>query len=156
MRRLKVISISLLILFCPFLVFTQNHPEDQDVNTSPDDKELIENHPGREIAQEKLDIRSNKHLNINFFTGTNYLFSKGTGSAGSIYFGTSAAYPVTPKFNLEFGAALNFYRLTDLPSGFFPENHLSEPGLHTANVTLYTRGDYFLSSRLTLITISGK
>src|SRR4030042_4287382 len=150
MKRLKVISISLLILSCPFLVFTQNHPEDQDVNASLDDKELIENHPGREIAQEKLDIRSNKPLKINFFTGTNYLFSRGIGSACSIYFSTSAVYPVTPKFTIESGAAVNFYRLTDLPSGFFPENNLSEPSLHTASVNLYAKGDYFLSSRLTL------
>ncbi len=127
MKLLKLISITLPLLYLPFMAFNQDH-----------------------LSQEKLDIRNDKSLNFNFFTGTNYLFSNGYGSAGSIYFGTNVLYPVAPRFTLEFGTAVNFSRMIGIPAGLFPENKLSEPTLHATSVVLYARGNYFLSSRLTL------
>lgn len=120
----------ILMLFFTFPVFPQNHKA--------------------ELSQEEHNIRQNKPLKINFFTGMNYLYSKGIGSVGSTFVGANASYPVAPKFTVEFGAAINYSRLTDLPSGLFPENHLTEQDLHTTSMTLYTRGNYFVSSRLTL------
>jgi hypothetical protein len=144
MNILKGIWMVLWILFYPEVVFNQ------DINFIMDGKESTMNDKTSDLPQEKLKIKSDKPLKIYFFTGTNYLFSKAIGSAGSIYFGANAFYPVTPKFTLEFGASLNYSDLTYFPTGFFPETNLSVPDLHSASLILYTRGSYFLSSRLTL------
>ncbi len=130
MRIMTKTGIIVLTLFFAFPVFSQNHTT--------------------ELSQEELNIKQNKSLNINFFTGMNYLYCKEIGSIGSSYIGAGASYPVTPKFTVEFGAAINYSQLAGLPSGFFPENHLAEQDLHTASLTLFTRGNYFVSSRLTL------
>jgi hypothetical protein len=130
MRTLIKIGAVILMLFFPFPVLAQNSKAD--------------------LSQEKLNIRQNKPLNINLFTCINYLYYKGIGSVGSTFIGANASYPVAPRFSVEFGAALNYSQLTYLPKGLFPENHLTKQGLHATGMTLYTRGNYFVSSRLTL------
>jgi hypothetical protein len=150
MRLLRSIVVSGMIFLMPVMVFAQNHPDEQDTNVNMFDKDVIESNEAGSISQQKLDIKSNKPLDFKFFTGTDFLFSKGYGSAGSFHFGANAFYPVTPRFTMEFGTTLSYTRLTCLPPGFFPENNLSEPALNATSVTLYTRGHYFLSSRLTL------
>lgn len=120
-----------LFLCLPFMGFSQNQPDEQN-------------------SQEKLNIKHFKPLNINYYTGTNILFSKRYGSASNIYFGAGASYRVTPRFTMEFGTALNFSRLTGMPSGLYTDNQIYKPNLQTTSITLYTKGSYFLSSRLTL------
>lgn len=130
MSALIKIGVIILMLFFPFPVLTQNQKT--------------------ELSQEELNIRQNKHLNINYFTGINYLYCKGIGSVGNTFIGVNASYPVAPIFSVEFGAAFNYSQLTYLPTGLFPENHLTKQVLHTTGMTIYTRGNYFVSSRLTL------
>ncbi len=150
MQLLRFIWTTALLLCITVMIFSQNQIAEQDTELELVDKELIEDHKSEPESEVKLNIENHKHLNINYYTGTNFLFSKQFGSASNIYFGAGASYPVTPRFTMEFGTAVNFSRLTGLPSGFFSDDQLSEPNLHTTSITLYTRGSYFLSSRLTL------
>ena len=120
-----------LFLCIRFMGFSQNQPDEPDY-------------------QEKLNIKHPKPLNVNYYTGTNILFSKRYGSASNIYFGAGASYTITPRFTMEVGSTLNFSRLTDIPSGLYTDNQLYKPNLQTTSITLYTKGSYFLSSKLTL------
>lgn len=141
---------TVLFLCIPMMVFSQTQIAEQDTDSELVDKDLIEDHESEPLSEGKLNIKHDNTLNINYFTGTNFLFSKQYGTASNIYFGAGASYPVAPRFTMEFGTAVNFSRLTDLPSGFLPDDQLSKQNLHTTSITLYARGNYFLSSRLTL------
>ena len=150
MISMRLFWTTVLVLGIPIMVFSQNQIAEQDMNPGLVDKELIENPESESESQGKLKIKHHKPLNINYYTGTNLLFTNQYGSASNIYFGAGASYPVTPRFTMEFGTAVNFSRLADLPSGFFPDTQLSKHNFQTTSITLYTRGSYFLSSRLTL------
>ncbi|MBN2213668.1 MAG: hypothetical protein JW723_05435 [Bacteroidales bacterium] len=150
MKTEKIIWIFFWMLVFPLQVFTQNQSNDQDVMRGPEDRDYIENPDTGETSQQKLDIKHNKPLNFNYFTGINILFPKGIGPASSFCFGANASYPVAPGFTVELGAAMNFLQLTELPSGLFPENPASEANKQITNVVLYAKGNYLLSSRMTL------
>ncbi len=133
-----------------YAAYGQNQTEEDNTYPGPVDKELIGSHSSAVVSQEELDIRNYKRLKINYYTGTNFILSNQFGSASSLYFAAVATYPVTPRFTLEFGTKADFSRFSGIPSGLYPEYPVSEQNLYTAGITLFARGSYYLSSRLTL------
>ena len=104
-------------------------------------------------SEEKI---SQNPLKFNPFVGTDFSYSKLFGVRNGVNVGFNGSYTVSPRFILSAGSFIGFSRFSNVPL-IFPVNDQS--GLSSFNstfISIYARGDYLVTPRLTIAGIAYK
>lgn len=141
-RIIKLIGCVLLI-FSPFTLYAQ-----LSLDSADQDQVVINS---TETDDNKIDVPNikasgDKKIHTGLEAGTSFSYAPGNFYGPSYYIAPNISYLVSPRFLLEAGAGIvrsNYYAL-------YNDRGINSGMLPMTRAFLYTKGSYFLTSRLTV------
>ncbi len=125
-------------------------------DTLVNDKDFIFNNEVQGFTTEPEDAKIENPFKLHSFVGTDFSYSKLFGYGQGVNFGIYGSHAFSQRFVLSAGSFIGFSRFSQIPSGLAFENSENPSGFNTAYISVYAKGDYFVTPRLTLTGVAFK
>ena len=154
---MKAIGLFVILVF--FTAFIPVHAQLTETNVNDsliNDKDLLFDNEIQGFTSAPAQEKTENPIRLHSFVGTDFSYSKLFGFGQGINFGINGSYSLSKRFILSAGSYIDFSRFSKFPTGLTSESSNIPSGFNAAYISVYVRGDYFVTPRLTLTGIAFK